>query len=57
MTRRGTYLSNTEINTKIVISSWRDAKVVVPYKVKCILKLYDNSEQTIHSPINITFYL
>ena len=57
MPRGGTFLSTTEISINIIITSGRDARVVVPYKVKCILKLYDNSDQTIHSPTNITFYL
>ncbi len=33
ITLQGTFLSNTEINTKIANSSGRDAVDVVPYKV------------------------
>ena len=44
---------NTEINTKIVNSSGRDAVGVVPYKAKCIVKFYSNAESNITEVITL----
>ena len=48
MTPRGTFLHATEINTKINISSGRDAKVVVPYNVKYIFDAQRDKNHITH---------